>query len=195
MSYHQTYASFPHWISCSTRLMMQRSYILSIDAAICYEQHSLPISAPINSKWSTDERHAIHHVHSNHMDLQLDCIMKGKVQWLCAGEMKYEKWMQQTQQQWSNEIEMRREHTLTIRMIGRMTIFGSWTYWICYAQKGYKSPIISMGNMDKGKVYRKRWKWFGNGNVLNGPDIMEPDVVRSILNGNMGMFGRTHGKI
>ena len=80
-------------------------------------------------------------------------------------------------------------------MIGRMTIFGSWTYWICYAQKGYKSPIISMENMDKGKVYRKRWKWFGNGIAGNGSDIMKADIVSRILNGHMGMLGGTHGKL
>ena len=104
-----------------------------------------------------------------------------------------EKWLEILEK--VKKREMRWEHTLTIRMIGRMTTFGSWTYWICYGQKCYKSPIISMGNMDKGKVYRKRWKWFGNGIAGNGPDMMKPDVERRILNGSMGMLGRTHGKL
>ena len=36
---------------------------------------------------------------------------------------------------------MRREHTLTIRMIGRMTIFGSWTYWIYVMHKKGTNPL------------------------------------------------------
>ena len=52
-----------------------------------------------------------------------------------------------------------------------------------------------MGNMDKGKVYRKIWKWFGNGIAGNGSDIMKADDVRRILNGHMGMLGGTHGKL
>ena len=86
-------------------------------------------------------------------------------------------------------------HTLTIRMMGRMTTFGSWTYWIHYGQEGYKALIISMGNMDKENVYRKIWKWFGNEIARNGPDIIKADVVRTILNSDMRMFGRTHGKL
>ena len=37
---------------------------------------------------------------------------------------------------------------LTIRMIGRMTIFGSWRYWIFGGSKWHKSTIMSMGNME-----------------------------------------------
>ena len=97
--------------------------------------------------------------------------------------------------EYRNVIEMRWERTLTFRMIGRMATLGSWTYWICCGQNGYKSPIISMGKMDKGKVYRKRGKWFGNGNARNEPEILKADIARRILNGDMGMFGRTNGKL
>lgn len=46
------------------------------------------------------------------------------------------------------EPEMRWEHTLTNRMMGRMTTFGLWTYRLYDGQKGYKSPMISMWNME-----------------------------------------------
>ena len=51
-----------------------------------------------------------------------------------------------------------------------------------------------MKNMDKGKMYRKRRKWFGNGFAGNGSDKMKADVARRILNGHMGMLGGTHEK-
>ena len=52
-----------------------------------------------------------------------------------------------------------------------------------------------MGNMDKGKVYRKRGKGFGNENARNGPDIMNVEVIRRILSTDMGILGETHGKL
>ena len=58
----------------------------------------------------------------------------------------------------SNEIEMRWEHTLTIRMVGRMTTFGSRPHWIFSGKRGRK-------------VYGKIGTWIGNGTAeLNGMD-------------------------
>ena len=58
----------------------------------------------------------------------------------------------------SSEVEMRWEHTLTIRMIGRMTTFGSRTYWILSGKRGRKSEW-------------KEREGFGNGTAeLHGMD-------------------------
>ena len=85
----------------------------------------------------------------------------------------------------SNEVEMRWEHSLTIRMIGRMITFGSRSYWIFNGKRGRKS------------VWKKRkmeWQW--NCRIeRNGPYRKQADIIRSILNSDMAMFGTAHEKL
>ena len=80
---------------------------------------------------------------------------------------------------------MRWEHSLTIRMIGGMTTFGSRTYWIFSGKRGGKSVR---------KKRKMNWQW-NCWIERNGPCTMEADIMRGILNSDMAMFGKPHEKL
>ena len=46
------------------------------------------------------------------------------------------------------EIFSLKPFPLPIKMIGRMTVFGSWTYWIFGGSKWHKSTIMSTGHVE-----------------------------------------------
>ena len=65
--------------------------------------------------------------------------------------------------------------------------------WFYCKWSGFISPEHSVYGESNGFAHHT--EWFGNGNGRNGSDIMKAEIIWRILNGNMCMFGRTHGKL